>query len=167
MSSAINSLFPTIASLQGKHVEGNQEGSVNVKKMRTWRQYMNRRGGFNRCPISSYDGRVSCTDCRFAGHWTRSSNKARTSPFMDRSAGFLYSARLSNMHSRYFHYSFACHGRRCMRSLLDLIYVRDFSTTGNTPALQVTEGSEYTMMICDHEVRLTFDNKYSDKKRES
>ncbi|KAI0807527.1 hypothetical protein C8Q74DRAFT_71616 [Fomes fomentarius] len=33
---------------KGKHVEGNQEGSVDVKKMRTWRQYMNRRGGFNR-----------------------------------------------------------------------------------------------------------------------
>jgi U4/U6.U5 tri-snRNP-associated protein 3 len=33
---------------KGKPVEGNQEGSVNVKKMRTWRQYMNRRGGFNR-----------------------------------------------------------------------------------------------------------------------
>ncbi|THG99769.1 hypothetical protein EW026_g2650 [Hermanssonia centrifuga] len=33
---------------KGKHVEGNQEGSVDIKKMRTWRQYMNRRGGFNR-----------------------------------------------------------------------------------------------------------------------
>ncbi|KAJ3503970.1 hypothetical protein NLJ89_g8191 [Agrocybe chaxingu] len=33
---------------QGKHVEGNQEGAANVKKQRTWRQYMNRRGGFNR-----------------------------------------------------------------------------------------------------------------------
>ncbi|KAG2158341.1 uncharacterized protein EDB93DRAFT_1120950 [Suillus bovinus] len=33
---------------KGKHVEGNQEGSVNIKKIRTWRQYMNRRGGFNR-----------------------------------------------------------------------------------------------------------------------
>ncbi|CCM02403.1 uncharacterized protein FIBRA_04501 [Fibroporia radiculosa] len=27
---------------KGKHVEGNQEGNVQVKKMRTWRQYMNR-----------------------------------------------------------------------------------------------------------------------------
>jgi U4/U6.U5 tri-snRNP-associated protein 3 len=35
-------------STKGKHVEGNQEGKVNVKKVRTWRQYMNRRGGFNR-----------------------------------------------------------------------------------------------------------------------
>ncbi|EMD38378.1 hypothetical protein CERSUDRAFT_64634 [Gelatoporia subvermispora B] len=35
-------------STKGKRVEGNQEGAVNVKKMRTWRQYMNRRGGFNR-----------------------------------------------------------------------------------------------------------------------
>ncbi|KAL0580256.1 hypothetical protein V5O48_001761 [Marasmius crinis-equi] len=33
---------------KGKQVEGNQEGGVNIKKMRTWRQYMNRRGGFNR-----------------------------------------------------------------------------------------------------------------------
>jgi hypothetical protein len=27
---------------QGKHIDGNQEGAVNVKKQRTWRQYMNR-----------------------------------------------------------------------------------------------------------------------------
>jgi len=33
---------------KGKQIEGNQEGAVHVKKMRTWRQYMNRRGGFNR-----------------------------------------------------------------------------------------------------------------------
>jgi len=33
---------------KGKQVVGNQEGSVNIKKIRTWRQYMNRRGGFNR-----------------------------------------------------------------------------------------------------------------------
>jgi len=48
---------------KGKHVTGNQEGAANVKKSRTWRQYMNRsvsfvlacnhscvsrRGGFNR-----------------------------------------------------------------------------------------------------------------------
>jgi U4/U6.U5 tri-snRNP-associated protein 3 len=33
---------------KGKHVEGNQEGYVDIKKIRTWRQYMNRRGGFNR-----------------------------------------------------------------------------------------------------------------------
>ncbi|EIW85051.1 hypothetical protein CONPUDRAFT_87544 [Coniophora puteana RWD-64-598 SS2] len=35
-------------STKGKHVEGNQEGGVQLKKTRTWRQYMNRRGGFNR-----------------------------------------------------------------------------------------------------------------------
>ncbi|KAI6150180.1 hypothetical protein EDD17DRAFT_1765820 [Pisolithus thermaeus] len=29
-------------STKGKHVEGNQEGSVGIKKIRTWRQYMNR-----------------------------------------------------------------------------------------------------------------------------
>jgi U4/U6.U5 tri-snRNP-associated protein 3 len=28
--------------LQNKQVEGNQEGGVHVKKIRTWRQYMNR-----------------------------------------------------------------------------------------------------------------------------
>ncbi|KAF8911077.1 hypothetical protein CPB84DRAFT_1763301 [Gymnopilus junonius] len=33
---------------KGKHVVGNQIGAVNIKKVRTWRQYMNRRGGFNR-----------------------------------------------------------------------------------------------------------------------
>jgi len=33
---------------KGKHVDGNQEGFVDIKKRRTWRQYMNRRGGFNR-----------------------------------------------------------------------------------------------------------------------
>jgi len=35
-------------STKGKHVEGNQEGAAKIKKERTWRQYMNRRGGFNR-----------------------------------------------------------------------------------------------------------------------
>jgi U4/U6.U5 tri-snRNP-associated protein 3 len=35
-------------STKGKRVEGNQEGGLDVKKRRTWRQYMNRRGGFNR-----------------------------------------------------------------------------------------------------------------------
>jgi len=35
-------------STKGKQVEGNQEGGVKIKKIRTWRQYMNRRGGFNR-----------------------------------------------------------------------------------------------------------------------
>jgi len=35
-------------STKGKPVEGNQDGAVDIKKPRTWRQYMNRRGGFNR-----------------------------------------------------------------------------------------------------------------------
>ncbi|KAI9510243.1 U4/U6.U5 tri-snRNP-associated protein 3 [Russula earlei] len=35
-------------STKGQHVVGNQDGAANVKKQRTWRQYMNRRGGFNR-----------------------------------------------------------------------------------------------------------------------
>jgi len=30
------------SSPQGKHVDGNQEGAAKVKKVRTWRQYMNR-----------------------------------------------------------------------------------------------------------------------------
>jgi U4/U6.U5 tri-snRNP-associated protein 3 len=34
------SLQPTF--FQGQHVEGNQDGGANVKKSRTWRQYMNR-----------------------------------------------------------------------------------------------------------------------------
>lgn len=36
--------FPLISiyTSQGKRVEGNQEGTANVKKIRTWRQYMNR-----------------------------------------------------------------------------------------------------------------------------
>lgn len=32
--------------IQGKHVIGNQEGSADVKKIRTWRQYMNRYADF-------------------------------------------------------------------------------------------------------------------------
>jgi len=35
-------------STKGKHIDGNQEGTAFIKKERTWRQYMNRRGGFNR-----------------------------------------------------------------------------------------------------------------------
>lgn len=34
--------------LQNHKVEGNEAGAANVKKERTWRQYMNRKGGFNR-----------------------------------------------------------------------------------------------------------------------
>ncbi|GJJ12142.1 hypothetical protein Clacol_006383 [Clathrus columnatus] len=40
--------FGGFDSTKGKAVTGNQEGGVNIKKPRTWRQYMNRRGGFNR-----------------------------------------------------------------------------------------------------------------------
>ena len=32
----------TIILSQGKKVVGNQEGAANIKKIRTWRQYMNR-----------------------------------------------------------------------------------------------------------------------------
>lgn len=38
----------SFGTTKGKKVEGNQEGTVSIKKVRTWRQYMNRRGGFNR-----------------------------------------------------------------------------------------------------------------------
>lgn len=58
---------------QGKHVEGNQEGITNVKKMRTWRQYMNRRGGFNRfvhlCSVKVDLELMTCV-----GLWTKSSS---------------------------------------------------------------------------------------------
>jgi len=40
--------FGGFGTTKGKVVSGNQEGAVLVKKQRTWRQYMNRRGGFNR-----------------------------------------------------------------------------------------------------------------------
>jgi len=40
--------FGGFDTTKDKEVEGNQTGSVFVKKQRTWRQYMNRRGGFNR-----------------------------------------------------------------------------------------------------------------------
>ncbi|KAG8728688.1 hypothetical protein FRC12_021568 [Ceratobasidium sp. 428] len=40
--------FGGFDSTKGKAVLGNQQGAANVKKQRTWRQYMNRRGGFNR-----------------------------------------------------------------------------------------------------------------------
>ncbi|KAG8721338.1 hypothetical protein FRC08_013883 [Ceratobasidium sp. 394] len=40
--------FGGFDSTKGKAVLGNQQGAANIKKQRTWRQYMNRRGGFNR-----------------------------------------------------------------------------------------------------------------------
>ena len=38
---SLEKIFHSSAT-QGKHVDGNQEGAVDLKKMRTWRQYMNR-----------------------------------------------------------------------------------------------------------------------------
>eukprot|EP00871_Galdieria_phlegrea_P005898 jgi/Galph1/796/GphlegSOOS_G5570.1 len=35
-------------STKGQHVEGNDVGAANIKRKRTYRQYMNRPGGFNR-----------------------------------------------------------------------------------------------------------------------
>ncbi|KAG9019646.1 hypothetical protein FRB90_011992 [Tulasnella sp. 427] len=40
--------FGGFGTTKGKEVQGNQEGGVSIKKQRTWRQYMNRKGGFNR-----------------------------------------------------------------------------------------------------------------------
>ncbi|CAO1630358.1 unnamed protein product [Parajaminaea phylloscopi] len=40
--------FGGFGSTKGSKVAGNVTGSANVKKERTWRQYMNRKGGFNR-----------------------------------------------------------------------------------------------------------------------
>ncbi|KAF8517053.1 hypothetical protein BU17DRAFT_67167 [Hysterangium stoloniferum] len=40
--------FGGFGATKGKPVIGNQEGGVEIKNQRTWRQYMNRHGGFNR-----------------------------------------------------------------------------------------------------------------------
>jgi len=41
--------FGGFGTTKGKHVHGNEDTSaVDIKKQRTWRQYMNRKGGFNR-----------------------------------------------------------------------------------------------------------------------
>ncbi|KAF6022324.1 hypothetical protein EB796_019361 [Bugula neritina] len=40
--------FGGFNSTKGKKVEGNDAGAVHVKLKRNYRQYMNRRGGFNR-----------------------------------------------------------------------------------------------------------------------
>lgn len=40
--------FGGFDTTKNKGVEGNQTGAANLIKQRTWRQYMNRRGGFNR-----------------------------------------------------------------------------------------------------------------------
>lgn len=40
--------FSSFDSTKGKQVPGNNVGAVNVSKKRKYRQYMNRKGGFNR-----------------------------------------------------------------------------------------------------------------------
>ncbi|KLT40978.1 DUF1777-domain-containing protein, partial [Cutaneotrichosporon oleaginosum] len=40
--------FGGFGTTKGVEVEGNDVGTAKVNKKRTWRQYMNRRGGFNR-----------------------------------------------------------------------------------------------------------------------
>lgn len=40
--------FGTFDTTKGKKVEGNNQGDVHVILKRKYRQYMNRKGGFNR-----------------------------------------------------------------------------------------------------------------------
>ncbi|KAN0061858.1 hypothetical protein ACQY0O_005852 [Thecaphora frezii] len=40
--------FGGFGTTKGKKVAANEAGAAEIKKERTWRQYMNRRGGFNR-----------------------------------------------------------------------------------------------------------------------
>ncbi|BFZ01183.1 hypothetical protein BsWGS_04219 [Bradybaena similaris] len=40
--------FATFDSTKGKKVDGNDMSAVNLQRKRRYRQYMNRRGGFNR-----------------------------------------------------------------------------------------------------------------------
>ncbi|KAH8914815.1 DUF1777-domain-containing protein [Atractiella rhizophila] len=53
--------FGGFTTTHGKQVDGNEVGTANVKKQRTWRQYMNRKGGFNRSSLSHILP-VECTD---------------------------------------------------------------------------------------------------------
>ena len=46
--------FGTFNSTKGKHVEGNDIYVADIQKRRKYRQYMNRRGGFNR-PLDRVD----------------------------------------------------------------------------------------------------------------
>jgi len=46
--------FGGFGSTKGKKVEDNYSGFVALKKPRQYRQYMNRRGGFNR-PLDKTD----------------------------------------------------------------------------------------------------------------
>ena len=45
--------FGGFGSTKQKEVDGNQEGAAFIKQQRTWRQYMNRKGGFNRSDFCS------------------------------------------------------------------------------------------------------------------
>lgn len=62
--------------IQGKHVQGNQEGTADVKKIRTWRQYMNRYVILSLVVRTFFDdGASSCTDVEAStDHWTRSND---------------------------------------------------------------------------------------------
>ncbi|PVU93598.1 hypothetical protein BB561_003162 [Smittium simulii] len=46
--------FSGFSTTKGKGVFGNHPGSTNIVKERKYRQYMNRRGGFNR-PLDKID----------------------------------------------------------------------------------------------------------------
>lgn len=40
--------FGSFESTTGQAVAGNSQGGAKINTQRTWRQYMNRQGGFNR-----------------------------------------------------------------------------------------------------------------------
>lgn len=40
--------FAGFSTTKNKHVDGNAEGEAKLNRPRKYRQYMNRRGGFNR-----------------------------------------------------------------------------------------------------------------------
>ena len=46
--------FSGFDTTRGKHVDGNDAGAVSKHKARKYRQYMNRKGGFNR-PLDKID----------------------------------------------------------------------------------------------------------------
>jgi hypothetical protein len=128
--------------LQGKAVEGNQEGSVNIKKLRTWRQYMNRCGillslliqmlmnnGFRRGGFNRYDGLTHAIPGTFShtsfstGPLTRSNDRSlqmSTSLFPTRSAACSY---LSRQLSRICYFMLS--SQRCLSqiSIVTSVYV--------------------------------------------
>ena len=73
----VMSLPDGIPCQQNQKVSGNVEGAAQIKQQRTWRQYMNRRGGFNRCvsrPERKHASKASdlISLIRLTDLWTRS-----------------------------------------------------------------------------------------------